>query len=253
MAFLGTAILAKATSLDVDVYSVKAGAHTAGAYSARGLGHGVLVPNALQIGIDLGVSGREPLNNQPYFRVQRATRETLTPLVRDRRLVDDLVAILDRLDKIDDASEGRKVLRAFIRVRREYVPKYPTAPLSDEAARILPRLASFAAEFVAEDSEGGRRAQAVAAGILSAVFGRELVESGRINDPDRHLPGDVGARQDPEGPCQLVFEVRDKPVSIGDLMLLVKKAALEGVSAPHAFASRRTNLRLPANQPASGR
>src|ERR1700731_1250117 len=71
IAFLGTALLAKAVDLGVDAFAVKSvsldKSEQAGAYSARGLAHGVLVPFATEFGIDLGVSGREPLNNQPYF------------------------------------------------------------------------------------------------------------------------------------------------------------------------------------------
>jgi hypothetical protein len=45
IAFLGTAILAKCVAPEVDVFAVKVEAG-AGAYSARGLCHSVLVPNA---------------------------------------------------------------------------------------------------------------------------------------------------------------------------------------------------------------
>lgn len=57
----------------MDVFAVKVGAEGEGAYSARGLGHGVLVPLAAELGINLGVTGREPLNNQPYFRIKRVS------------------------------------------------------------------------------------------------------------------------------------------------------------------------------------
>lgn len=236
VAFLGTALLAKATTLETDVYAVKARASTPGAYSARGLGHDVLVPNAPRLGIDLGVSGREPLNNQPYFRVLRATEDSLMPLVRDPAPVTALLAVLGRLDKVQTEAEARTALRAFIKVRRGYLSRYPTALTDLEGSRILPRVADFAAEFVGEASEGGRRAQAVAAGILCAVFGREVVEAARVNDPDRHLPGDVGVRYRPGGTWRLVLEVRDKPVSVEDLMLLAQKAAKAGVARAGCLA-----------------
>src|SRR5262249_29555100 len=80
IAFLGTAFLAKAVDLTVDAFAVKNTAtdptKQAGAYSARSLAHGVLVPFAAEFGIDLGVTGREPLNNQPYFRMNRADDNT---------------------------------------------------------------------------------------------------------------------------------------------------------------------------------
>lgn len=76
IAFLGTALLAKAVSLEVDAFAVKAGSEHPGVYSARTLGHGVLVPNSPQLGIYLGVTGREPLNNQPCFRIDLVDHET---------------------------------------------------------------------------------------------------------------------------------------------------------------------------------
>ena len=42
-----------------------------GVISADSGCHSVLVPAAAELGISLGVTGREPLNNQPYFRMTR--------------------------------------------------------------------------------------------------------------------------------------------------------------------------------------
>src|SRR5437879_199656 len=71
IAMLGTALLAKATEPRIDVFALKTSAGTPGAYSARALAKDVLAANAPRLGIHLGVSGREPLNNQPYFRGDR--------------------------------------------------------------------------------------------------------------------------------------------------------------------------------------
>jgi hypothetical protein len=43
----------------------------ANAYSARTLCHTVLVPLAAELGFNIGVTGREPLDNQPYLRMTR--------------------------------------------------------------------------------------------------------------------------------------------------------------------------------------
>ncbi len=73
IAFLGTSLLAKAVDLDVDLYAIKPrhAPNNPQAYSARSLCHTVLVPLSAELGIDIGVTGREPLNNQPYFRMTR--------------------------------------------------------------------------------------------------------------------------------------------------------------------------------------
>ncbi|MBV8882868.1 MAG: restriction endonuclease, SacI family, partial [Chroococcidiopsidaceae cyanobacterium CP_BM_RX_35] len=50
--------------------------------------------------------------------------------------------------------------------------------------------------------------------------GPERVETSRINDPDRHFPGDVGVRSDAEEyQWERVLEVRDKSVTIADVFL----------------------------------
>ena len=87
IAALGTALLAKATNLQVDVFALKVKGGGEGAYSARSLAKEVLAADAPMLGLDLGVTGREPLNNQPYFRYDRifpemdvkATRPVPTP------------------------------------------------------------------------------------------------------------------------------------------------------------------------------
>ena len=84
--------------------------------------------------------------------------------------------------------------------------------------------------FVREDSEGGRRAQAVVAGLLDVFAGEVRVESGRINDPSRHYPGDVCIRaaKDP-GSFRKAIEVRDKPVHLSGIQIFCKKCIDKGV------------------------
>lgn len=241
IAFLGTALLAKATDINVDPFSVKAGAGTEGAYSARSFGHSTLVPLAPKLGIDLGVSGREPLNNQPYFRIKRATAEEMLSLVKDARPVRVLQRALRELEGVRDQSEALAALRAFIKVRRRYKPVYPTLEGVSSSVSV-PMFVNSIRTLVEANSEGGRRAQAAVAALLDAVFGGVRVHTGRINDPDRHIPGDVAvSNSESEGVWDGVFEVRDKPVSEEDLLLFAHKAAQEGVpiAAVVAVATRQ--------------
>src|SRR5271155_1558601 len=159
IAFLGTALLAKAVTLDVDVFAVKARSNDPGVYSARGLGHGVLVPLAPQLGINLGVTGREPLNNQPYFRIMRVSRDI--PIHGNARPALEAVCdLLEIISKFKTTEEARAALRAFIHVRRRYNPAYGKLVAVSEA--ISPdRLVAVIETFVAADAEGGKRAQAV--------------------------------------------------------------------------------------------
>src|SRR5262245_27759407 len=66
IAKLGTALLAKATEPRVDPFALKV-RDLPTAYSARSLCKDVLVPCAVDAGIHIGTTGREPLNNQPFF------------------------------------------------------------------------------------------------------------------------------------------------------------------------------------------
>lgn len=66
-AALGTAMLAKATNPAIDVHALKSSVSERG-YSARTVCQHVLAAYAPKYGIDLGVTGREPLNNSPFYR-----------------------------------------------------------------------------------------------------------------------------------------------------------------------------------------
>jgi hypothetical protein len=228
IAYLGTAMLAKAVDLGVDVLALKAKSPIPGeppppgAFSARTLCHGVLVPHATELGINLGVTGREPLNNQPYFRMIRI--DDGTPVHGNSRVAFAILReILDQLAQVQTEAEARAALRAFIRVRRQAQPDY--AAMIEGAAVPVGVLVGMVATFVSSDSEGGKRAQAVAAGLLDVFAGKERVDAGRINDPSRHYPGDVVIyTTDGEGVIEKAFEVRDKPVAYSDILIFGQKA-----------------------------
>jgi len=120
IAFLGTALLAKSVNIKCDALSVKAGDDSPGACSARGLAHGVLVPLAPKLDINLGVTGREPLNNQPYFRIMRVSRNI--PVRGNAQIaIDALIDLLDIINGLKSSNEARTALRAFIHVRRNWL------------------------------------------------------------------------------------------------------------------------------------
>jgi hypothetical protein len=229
IAFLGTAMLARAASQTVDLMAFKPtqNENNANAYSARVLCHSVLVPLAAELGISLGVTGREPLNNQPYFRMTRL--DDGTPIHGASRAgFDYMCTLVKELQALSTEVRARSALRAFVAVRRRYQVRYPDqageAAVSPEALRDAIR------RFVAFDSEGGRRAQAVVAGLMDVFAGPDRVESGRINDPSRKYPGDVCVRSlaKPEQ-WEKAIEVRDKSVSDADIRIFGKKCIDMGV------------------------
>jgi SacI restriction endonuclease len=227
LAFLATAMLAKASDRRADLFAIKPqhAKNAEGTFSARVLCHSVLVPLSAEIGFSLGVTGREPLNNQPYFRMMRL--DDGTPVHPGGRVAFDYMLGLVR--ELGDSTEEQAAgaLAAFITVRREYQPNYAD---HDSAASVPPwELSSLVAGFVAEASENGRRAQAVAAGLMDVVYGADRVESGRINDPSRRHPGDVCVADSEGEGWQKAMEVRDKPVAASDIQIFGKKCLDLGV------------------------
>ena len=136
IAFLGTALLAKALDLRADLFAIKPthSKDSENAFSARTLCHGVLVPLAAELGISLGVTGREPLNNQPYFRMTRL--DDGTPVHSGGRAAFDyMVSLVHELQALADEEQALGALRAFISVRMGYQPRYTTF---DGALEITP-------------------------------------------------------------------------------------------------------------------
>ena len=229
IAFLGTAILAKSVNHTADLFAIKPShaRDNPNAFSARTLCHGVLVPLSAELGINLGVSGREPLNNQPYFRMTRLDDDT--PVHSGGQAAFDyMVSLVHELQNISDEAEAYAALRAFIAVRRKYQPRYvdhegDRAITSDDLLRAIETL-------VRDNAEGGKRAQAVVAGLVDVFATPDRVESGRINDPSRKYPGDVcvALHSDPDQ-WEKAIEVRDKPVAASDVQIFGKKCADMGV------------------------
>jgi hypothetical protein len=227
IAALGTALLAKAVDVNVDVYSLKRTQGGPRAYVARALAKDVLAAYAPQLEIDIGVYGREPLNNQPYFRESRISRE-MPVKANARPALFYLVDILDQLDRIETPEKAREALRTYIQVRRGHFRRPLAAALA--GATSIDELAKRIVAFTSSGSEGGKRAQAAAAGLLEAAFGEARVRTTRVNDPDRTLPGDVGVLISADGlGWERVFEVRDKAVTEADLHHFINKASTAGV------------------------
>lgn len=227
--FLGTAMLAKALDLRADLFAIKPthARDNEHAFSARTLCHSVLVPLAAELGISLGVTGREPLNNQPYFRMTRL--DDGTPVhPGGRAAFDYMLELVRELQDIDTRNGALGALRAFIGVRMGYQPRYG---VREGEANVTPeQLTRAIIEFVKMDSEGGKRAQAVAAGLLDVFATTARVESGRINDPSRKYPGDVCIRSEADPDVfEKAFEVRDKPVAASDVQIFGKKCIDMGV------------------------
>jgi hypothetical protein len=226
VAFLGTAILAKCTDPSIDVFSVKERSGPYG-YSARNIAKDVWARNAPELDINLGVTSPEPLQNQPYTSIDRVSRDIQVRSTA-RPVVHVLCDILDRLQAATQ-DEARQALRAFISVRRQFGHRYSTRLEGTELSLSAEGLARAAGTLVAEASEGGRRAQAVVAGLLDVFAGEDRIDTRRVNDPSRKVPGDVKVRTPDGSGWERIFEVRDKPITREDLYVLATRCAAAGV------------------------
>jgi hypothetical protein len=218
---LGTALLAKATDDHVDPLTLKAGAdhaHGLRSYTARGLGHRVLVPMAQAHGVDLRVHGREPLNNSPFFRADRVNRGM------EAKYPDELDYLVDSLETIKSLSraEALLALAAFIRLGRA-ARAAAGVPITLLATGVdLPNLILLASVFISRKAESGKRGQALVAAALD--LSHDKVETRSVFASSRRQPGDVVVHQ-ATGDA-IPIEVRQKPVERKDVI-----ASLEAVRA----------------------
>lgn len=222
VASLATGLLARATDPRVDALALKKSSGEY-AYSARSLCHRVLVPPAYEYGYDLGATGREPLNNQPFFRYDRVDgferiRSTAEPFHQR------LVGYLRDANELEP-DEALEALAAFLRVRISVAED--VEPIDLRARAGLHRLSSLTNTFLLEDIEEGKRAQAFVAATFDLVFGR--VNMVRINDPSRRLPGDVQGFHTSRSEPVVAAEVRAKPMSESEVKRFSRSLPEEGV------------------------
>lgn len=199
---LGTALLARATDASVDPLSIKE-AYGPNTYSIRTLGHEVLVPAARRLGFSIRNTGREPLNNQPFFRYDHMTT---IDRVRDRNAHAQFVAGVTKISRLD-RNQALAALTAFLRVAIAEAQRIETFVIDREELTVQDVVAAVTV-FLEERDDRPRRTQALAAAAFDVTHND--VRSRRLNDPSRDYPGDVQAFED-DRPI-LAAEVRAKNV-----------------------------------------
>ena len=222
IAFIGAACLAKALELKVDLYAIKPTLDKGNknAMSIRTLCHDVLVPFAMENDIDLGVYGREPLNNQPYFRMTSLGDNT--PIhYKSKQSFDYVLLLVSQLTKINSKEEAKKALCAFLKVRKKTIPQYSYNDVEDIS---LLKLKTSVQLLLASGSFHGKIAQAITAGFFDVFAGFDRVISGKIHDPSRNYPGDICIVDNLKRE-EIVksIEVRDKKVTLTDILIFAEK------------------------------
>lgn len=221
---LATMLLAKATDGSIDSMSLKVDPANPASFSARGLCHKIIVPAAVDHGFSIRNTGREPMNNQPFFRYARIDELERVREPSDR---DFFVDVAQKVNDLDSAS-ATQALDAFLRVSIEAFARVRQVAvksdgLSPDGARIA------AVDFLRRDApDRPQRLQAFAAACLDLVFTEVLTR--RIHDPSRDFPGDVHVAD--QGVVTLAMEVRGKPVTQSDLQSFAR--AVHGASINRA-------------------
>ena len=180
IAALGGALLAKATNGVVDSLTQDEAAGSRG-YSLRRSTEFLTLHNHDRF--HLGATGRWPLNNRPFLggpaRIDEFTKISARARPAFEQFRDALVA-LNRMS----AGDAMDALAAYLRVRiavqeRERAERH--AALEVRGPGDIAALLTATEIFVAEDAEGGRRGQALAAAVLDCAFADVRLRS--INDP----------------------------------------------------------------------
>lgn len=233
IAMLGTALLARATDPRVDPLSLKAsGPAAAGfeSYSARSVATNALAPEAKEHGVDIGTRGREPLNNQPFFRYDHIFPEMVVKENARPSLL-TLIQALERLRQLPE-EELLPALAAFIAVNRQSARRPPPRIPVNVAHWTVDEFANAVSTFVTDWPEDGKRGQAMVAAALDLTY--PLVKLGHINDPSRRLPGDVHAFPDEEGVLPLLAsEVKQKAATRSDVLIWADGLRTAGLTRGH--------------------
>lgn len=215
IAALGTALLAKATNSAVDVLTVKSKAGP-NAYSMRGVAK-VLVEKSPIYGYHLGRTGPEPLNNQPWFGADRVdrfenVRADVLPYHRE------MLRYLSELN-VATAEEALAALAAFLRLRIAFgeEERRAAAALVTGTSGNMAALLETLTVFLNDDTEGGRKGQALVAALLDLAHDEVSLSS--INDP-----AGLDVRVMDEGRTLLGLEVKQKRVVEASALHLAEEA-----------------------------
>jgi hypothetical protein len=219
---LGTALLAKATDRHADAFSLREdGGHKS--YSARSVAKDVFVPCCRAANIDIRTTGAEPLNNQPFLRAQRISRDLKVRAGTEAELA-YLCECLERADFLEN-EVALAALAAFLRARIRAAAGQVEVRIEGKPLQ-MQRIVGAVEAFVGAHSEGGRVGQALVAAILDLVF--EDVRTRKINDPSRTWLGDVGVFT--HGHICLAVEVKQRPFSESEVLQLVDRLAAAGLT-----------------------
>jgi hypothetical protein len=221
---LFTGILSKATNPNIHYRCMQAKSSLPGAYDARSVGHGVVVPWEKAHGERLGGSN-EPFLNKPARDPEFDTSNAARYVDKQERLAN----LLDRLEERVNSGDLDPV-----NVLRQFLYEYSClesrtleyTAVSDVPATVL---ISHVHDYI-KHSGGGERLSAVTAGVMQAYYahahedGPWVVDAEHANAPDNqsNAAGDVEILHNND--LHRAIEVKDKPTEPSDIQHAIKKA-----------------------------
>ncbi|WP_237204577.1 restriction endonuclease, SacI family [Rothia nasimurium] len=218
---LGTILLAKSVNKDIDVFSIKKNKQNKKSYSLRSLCHRTLVPISNELNFSIRNTGREPLNNQPFFRYDRIDEISR---VRDSQELDVFQNLLhDKISKLDE-EQALIALSSFIKIGM--VERANSLALQNlELSLTSTNLIDSIKELYKLDNAGPWVTQALGATFLE-FFG-DNIATRRLNDPSRDFPGDVQCIVD-NAPL-ISLEARNKRITESDATVFIESCARAGI------------------------
>ncbi|MFG3681817.1 restriction endonuclease, SacI family [Micromonospora chalcea] len=217
---LGCALLAKACDRRIDPFVVKLDVTERG-YHMRGIADHVLAPARDRYGFDLGSESANPTNGSTWLK-PRSLHDIVT---RDK---DSFAFLLEVLGKVDELNEDEALYAFAAWLRERFAVALRSQPIViADTDSDLAHLVSAAEAFVLEKPERGGRGQALAAASLSLIWSD--VETGKINDPSRHWPGDVHVFHAAEKVPIVAIEVKQREVTEGEVWAFARRCATQGI------------------------
>jgi SacI restriction endonuclease len=213
---LVTALLGKATNPGINALTLQAGAAVEGAYDARSLCHGVVVPLERQL-LNRALGGsNEPFLNKPA-RFPTISPSNAVRAGRDRVLLSILHKVLSEIETSEQAFNSLCLAVQYALERQ--TARSALLPQSSESADSHLKIIEFVDVFVTRSIEG-QVAAIVAGTILSTYFDQfegfeVIVHPVNQSGASSNEVADIDIKQN--GKIFVAIEVKDKQFSEQDV------------------------------------
>jgi len=214
---------------ELDVFAIQQKTSDRG-YAASSIAR-ELIPFATQVGVDFRTTSTQVMNNQPFTFEERVVPGMAGD--RAKRAFAKFYAAAERVQEANSGAAGELLSLIFF-LRRVKAEPASEIFVIDGGRNVLLAATEVIADFVRENSEGGKVGQAFVAAVLDLLFPQATVRMGKVNDPSASVPGDVhvGNRQR----LWLWSEVKQRPVVTTDVQTFLKSVQSNGGDRAWYFA-----------------